>query len=150
MSGISAAAPLAVPEGFAPSRRSSNLLDLLGPLFEREAGGDYRIGLRIDERHSNGRGFCHGAVLALLADVHLGRLCSRDMPPPLRLVTAGLSLSYLAPAKLGDWLEAVGAVDRSGKRLACASGLILANGEPAQRAVGTFQIVDSARGSAAR
>jgi acyl-coenzyme A thioesterase 13 len=133
--------PPPAPDGFTPSRRSSNLLDLLGPLFEREAEGGYRIGLRVDARHSNAKGFCHGAVLALLADVHLGRLCGRSATPPLSLVTAGLTLAYLSPARIGDWLEAVGEVDRVGRTLAHASGLVLANGKPALRAVGTFQVV---------
>lgn len=138
--------PPPVPDGFTPSRRSSNLLDLLGPLFERDGEGGYRIGLRVDARHSNAKGFCHGAVLALLADVHLGRLCGRGMQPPQRLVTSGLALSYLSPARLGDWLEAVGEVDRLGRTLAHASGLVLANGKPALRAIGTFQIVTGGPG----
>jgi acyl-coenzyme A thioesterase 13 len=133
--------PPPVPDGFSPSRRSSNLLDLLGPLFERDGEGGYRIGLRVDTRHINAKGFCHGAVLGLLADVHLGRLCGRSMQPPQPLVTSGLALSYLSPARVGDWLEAVGEVDRVGRTLAHASGLVLANGKPALRATGTFQIV---------
>jgi len=136
--------PPPLPDGFTPSRRSSNLLDLLGPLFERDTEGGYRIGLRVDARHSNAKGFCHGAVLALLADVHLGRLCGRGMQPPRPLVTAGLTLAYLSPARLGDWLEAAGEVDRVGRTLAHANGLVLANGKPALRAVGTFQIVAGA------
>lgn len=130
-----------VPDGFTPSRRTSNLLDLLGPLFESGSGSSYRIGLRVDERHVNARGFCHGALLALLADVHLGRLCAMTAEPRLPLVTVGLSLSYLSTAKLGDWLEAQGQVDRIGRTLAHSSGLVSANGKPALRAVGAFQIV---------
>src|SRR5437667_8310553 len=129
----------AIPDGFAPSKRSSNVLDLLGPIYEKGSGPDYRIGLRVDERHINRRNACHGAVLALLADVHLGRLCGMAMSPPPALVTANLTLNYLAAGKVGDWLEAHGQVDRIGRTLVYASGLILANGKPALRAVGTFQ-----------
>jgi acyl-coenzyme A thioesterase 13 len=130
-----------IPEGFAPSRRSSNLLDLLGPIFESGDGAQYRLGLRVDERHSNAKGFCHGALLGLLADVHLGRLCGKSTEPPLALVTAGLTLNYLSPAKLGDWLEATGQVDRVGRTLAYSTGLILAEGKPVMRACGIFQVI---------
>ena len=130
-----------VPDGFTPSQRSSALLDLIGPIFESGAGPDYRLGLRVDRRHVNAKGFCHGALLAMLADVHLGRLCALSAAPRLNLVTAGLNLSYLAPARLGQWLQAEGAIDRVGKSLACATGLVLADGRPSLRATGTFQVI---------
>jgi uncharacterized protein (TIGR00369 family) len=131
----------AVPTGFTISKRSSNLLDLVGPLFESGAGPEYRLGLRVDERHSNRKGFCHGALLALLADVHLGRLCAMSAEPPLGLVTTSLTLNYLSAAKIGDWLEATGQVDRVGRTLAHSTGVILADGKPVLRACGTFQVV---------
>jgi uncharacterized protein (TIGR00369 family) len=137
-----------VPEGFTRSRRTSNLLDLVGPVFERGSGADYRVGLRVADRHINAKGFCHGAVLALLADVYLGRLCATSTEPPLALVTVSLTLHFLTAAKLGEWLEAQGQVDRVGRTLAHSSGLILADGKPALRATGAFQIV-SAEGARA-
>jgi acyl-coenzyme A thioesterase PaaI-like protein len=81
-----------------------------------------------------------GALLALLADVHLGRLCAMSADPPLALVTSGLTLNCLSAAKVGDWLEASGQVDRVGRTLAHSTGVILANGKPVLRACGTFQI----------
>jgi acyl-coenzyme A thioesterase 13 len=129
-----------IPAGFAPSQRSSNLLDLLGPLFEAGTGPEYRAGLRVDERHINTKGFCHGALLALLADVYLGRLIALSQESRPGLVTVSLSLTYLAPAKLGDWLEASGRIDRVGKHLAHSSATVTAEGTPVLRATGTFQI----------
>ena len=131
------------PAGFAPSRRSSNLLDLIGPIHEAGAGADYRLGLRVDDRHCNNKGFCHGAVLATLADVHLGRLCALSREPRLNLVTTNLALSYLAAARAGEWLEATGVVDRVGRSVAQSTGLILADGRPVLRATGTFQVVEA-------
>lgn len=136
-----------IPAGFAPSARSSNLLDLLGPLYEAGEGAGYRVGLRADQRHSNAKGMCHGAVLAMLADVYLGRLCALSEEARLRqetrinLVTSGLTLAYLSAAKSGDWLETVGQVDRIGRNTATSTGLVLANGKPVLRATGTFQVV---------
>lgn len=132
---------ISVPPGFAPSARTSNLLDLLGPIYEAGSGADYRIGLRVDERHINAKGFCHGALLAMLADVHLGRVASFSRQPNVPLVTVALNLTYMSPARLGDWLEATGRIDRLGKSLAHSSGAVLANGTPALRATGTFQVV---------
>lgn len=129
-----------VPQGFAPSRRSSGYLDLIGPIYEAGDGEHYRLGLRVDARHVNSRGFCHGALLSALADVHLGRLAATSTTPPLALVTAHLGLDYIASAPLGAWLEAVGQVDRIGKTLAHSSGRILADGKIALRCAAVFQV----------
>ena len=129
-----------VPAGFSPSKRSSGYLDLIGPIFEAGEGADYRIGLRVDARHVNTRGTCHGALFSALADVYLGRLAAMSTTPPLALVTAHLGLDYIASAPLGAWLEAAGQVDRIGKTLAHSSGRVLADGKIALRCAGVFQI----------
>ncbi len=84
-----------------------------------------------------------GAVLALLADVHLGRLCAMSATPSLALVTSNLMLNYLSAAKIGNWLEASGQVDRVGRTFAHSTGIVLANGKPVLRACGAFQIITS-------
>ncbi|MEI9982015.1 MAG: PaaI family thioesterase [Aliidongia sp.] len=131
----------AIPEGFVRAMRSSAYTSLAGPLYERRVDGDYRIGLRVDERHTNRRGFCHGALIALFADVELGRVIGYSRTPRLETVTVNLDLSYMAPARLGDWLEATGRIDRIGKRTAYSSGLILANGVAVARAAGVFHLI---------
>jgi uncharacterized protein (TIGR00369 family) len=148
MSEAGSAGP-APPAGFKPSARSSNFLKTVGPLYERELQGDYRIGLFVDERHVNNRGFCHGALMALLADVHLGRLCARSATPRLNVVTSNLTLAFLSTARQGAWLEATGAIDRVGKALAHSSGMVLADGVPVLRATGTFAVVAVPAGKAA-
>ena len=129
-----------VPAGFTQSRRSSGYLDLIGPVFEAGEGADYRLGLRVDGRHVNTRGTCHGALFSALADVYLGRLAAMSTTPPLALVTAHLGLDFIASAPIGAWLEAVGQVDRIGKTLAHSSGRILADGKIALRCAGVFQV----------
>ena len=129
------------PAGFAPSKRSSAYLDLIGPIFEAGQGPDYRLGLRVDERHVNMRGHCHGGILAGLADVFLGRLLAQSAEPPLPLVTVHLGLDYLMVARLGAWLEASGRIDRVGRTLAHSSGIVTADGKPALRCAGVFQVV---------
>lgn len=130
-----------VPAGFTPSKRSSGYLDLIGPIYEAGEGANYRLGLRVDARHVNTRGTCHGALFSALADVHLGRLIALSATPRPLLVTAHLSLDYISSAPIGAWLEAVGQVDRTGKTLAHSSGRILADGKIALRCAGVFQVM---------
>jgi len=62
-----------VPEGFKPIPRLSPFNALVGPLYERRTGEALAIGLRIEAKHTNSRGICHGGVLATLADARRRR-----------------------------------------------------------------------------
>jgi hypothetical protein len=50
--------PNPVPDGFVPLTRRTPFLDLVGPLWVRDKDGDLDpvYGLRIENRHANGRG----------------------------------------------------------------------------------------------
>jgi uncharacterized protein (TIGR00369 family) len=137
-----------LPEGYSHSRRHSNYLDLVGPIYEAGEGDTYRIGLRVSTQHANARGICHGGLLATLADTCLTRLAmiaahgpesmgARGFAP---MVTIHLGLDYLGPARLGDWLEASGRLDRAGRKVIYTSGTITANGKPSMRMTGIFQV----------
>lgn len=130
-----------VPAGFSATDHSSPFMDLLGVLHDRGEAAEYRLGMIIEARHTNRIGFCHGAVLAAIADVHLLRLIATTRRPILTLVTTHLALDFLAAAKLGAWLEASGRIDRIGRSMCHSSGMITADGKPVVRATGVFQIV---------
>lgn len=132
-----------VPPNFTKSNRSSPYLDLIGPLYEEGEGPNYKLGLRIDHRHLNMRGQCHGAIFAAIADVYLGRLVAMSTGRSLPLVTIHLGLDYLSAATPGTWLETSGKVDRVGRSLAHSSGIISADGKPALRCSAIFQVVQS-------
>lgn len=133
------------PEGYRPTDHSSPYMDLIGRLYEKGEGEDYRLGMRVEAHHTNRIGVCHGAVLAALADVHLLRLIALTRTPRLMLVTVHLGLDYLSPAPRGAWIEGRGRVDRMGRQLCHSSGLITADGKPALRGSGVFQIIPEAR-----
>lgn len=134
------------PEGYLPTDHSSPYMDLIGRLYERGAGtDDYRLGMRVEEHHTNRLGQCHGAVLAALADVHLLRVIALTRKPRLTLVTVHLGLDYLSPAPLGSWMEGRGRIDRMGRSLCHSSGMIYADGKPVLRASGVFQVISDDR-----
>jgi acyl-coenzyme A thioesterase 13 len=107
--------------GFAPHDRSSPFLDLIGPLLSRRSQTGIEFALRIDDRHVNARGFAHGAVLAGLADVALGYAAARSQDPPAKLVTASLTIDFVAPVERQEAVVASVDVQRVGRRLAFAN-----------------------------
>lgn len=113
-----------VPAGFKPLPAASPFNELVGPLHERRADGTVSIGLRVESKHCNSRGICHGGVLATLADLALGYALMARTGSHGGFVTAHLDLDYAGAAELGDWIHSEVEVQRVGSRLAFATGYL--------------------------
>jgi uncharacterized protein (TIGR00369 family) len=129
-----------VPEGFNEIPPLSAFNSLVGPLYERRCGKNLSLGLRVEAKHSNSRGICHGGVLATLADLALGYAMQShlDSDKGAGFVTAHLSLDYAGSAKIGDWIESVAEIQRVGSRLAFLNCYLLAGGQRIVRASAIF------------
>ena len=133
-----------LPAGFEPFTRISPFIELIGPLFERRIGDKLSLGLRVEKKHSNNRGICHGGVLATLADVALGYAMVEKIGAK-GFVTAQLALDYAGAANLGDWVESDVEVQRAGSRLAFANCYLKAGGQRIVRASAIFAVTGAAR-----
>jgi acyl-coenzyme A thioesterase 13 len=102
---------------FIPYARTSRYLDLVGPVYQHREDASV-IGLELDERHTNSRGYCHAGVLVALADTIMGHTIEHAAKVPGRLVTVTLTTDFIGSARIGDWLEGRATVRRAGRRLA--------------------------------
>ena len=108
-----------VPEGFIEHQSPSNFMQLMGPLYRREqADGSATVALRVLERHLNLHGVGHGGFVATLIDNALGYNVAKALGSSV--VTANLSIDYMASAQLGDWVEANVQINRKGRRMCFA------------------------------
>jgi uncharacterized protein (TIGR00369 family) len=134
-----------IPEGFIRVQRPqpNPFNELVGPFYARQQGDAISLGVRIEERHCNSRGICHGGLLATLADVALGYACvmAGGAERAGSFVTTNLSIDYLAPALVGDWVQSDVQVLNPGSRTATANGFLVANGNPVVRASATFRMM---------
>lgn len=105
-----------VPDGWVPLGRSSPFLDLVGPLWVLPQGPVF--GLRVAERHLNGRGRMHGGMLGPVADVLLGYTLTYAADRPLLLTTAHLAVDLQDGVDRGEWLEGRALPGRTGRSLA--------------------------------
>jgi acyl-coenzyme A thioesterase 13 len=128
------------PPGFERHDRTSPFLDLIGPLWSRRTGAGLELALAIDERHVNGRGFAHGGVLAALADVALGYAASSAEEPPVRLITASLTIDYVGTVRSGQTVIATVDVQRVGRRLAFANCYLHCGEQRVVRASAVFSV----------
>lgn len=130
-----------IPEGFKLSGFAGKYLGMVGPYFTKKTEASILVGLRIEEQHINYVDIAHGGVLATLADVALSLQAHRAEDPPLNATTISLTTNFLGPAKLGDWLEAEGRIDRMGKRVCYASGEIRTGNRVIMTMTGVFNIM---------
>lgn len=128
------------PAGFVPHSRKSPLTAPWEPIFAREEDERLSLGIRIAEAHCNGRGFVHGGLIAALADNAMGLTCSRRIEGAAGLLTTSLSVDYLGPGEIGDWLEVRPDVLKLGGRLAFAQCLVTADGRPCARTSASFAV----------
>lgn len=139
--------PSAIPDGFERLDRMGRFLDHFGPVYTRRAGDAVIVAVHVEEKHLNVRGLAHGGMLVSLADSALGINLSHLADPPRPMVTVNLSSDFLAPARLGDWIEAHVTVQKRGARLAFASCNLMVRGKSILRTSGVFAVVGGAAGN---
>ena len=132
-----------IPAGFREIEGLSPFNALVGPLYARRGKGkELSIGVRIERKHTNSRGVCHGGVLATLADLSLGYAMHAKAPGEAGFVTAHLAVDYAGPARVGDWIESQVEIQRMGTRLAFANGYLVAGARRIVRASAIFARAD--------
>lgn len=137
-----------IPEGFRPLAFNMGFLEHSGPLYGKWDGDRLLMGFRVEMRHCNPGQVAHGGMLATFADMLLpmaSRFQSREdmgfMP------TINLTCDYMAPAKLGAWVEGRADPIRITRGLIFAQGTATTDGEPCLRANGIFKRMPASGGT---
>ncbi len=139
-------APADVPADFEEHRSPSNFVQMLGPLYKRECDdGTTTIALRVHEQHLNLHGVAHGGLVATLVDNALGYNVAKALNGSI--VTTHLSIDYLSPARLGDWVEVDVQITRKGRRMCFAECSVRSPDRLLARATGILSPVGAAGNS---
>ena len=131
------------PPGFValPTLGPAGFNVMCGPLWVRAEGEKLVAGFRVEARHCNPAGNCHGGMLATFSDVHMGLAAQFEHPlGTLILPTISLSLDYLAPTPKGSWVEATVEIVKITRGMVFTSEVMMADGQPVARAHGIFKI----------
>jgi acyl-coenzyme A thioesterase PaaI-like protein len=129
-----------------------------GPMYLLHEGEVVKLGFRVEPRHCNPAGTCHGGMLASFADMLLPHTVHRKqvldgtglLPVPGAepqavarghfLPTINLQLDYMAPARVGDWVEGQAQVLSVTGGMVFVQGVITSGGKVALRCSGVFKI----------
>jgi len=129
-----------IPDGFTIYDRKSPFLEPIGPIYRKDEGRTLVIGLTIETRHTNARGFVHGGMISTLADIALGHALSLADEPPKSALTASLTVDLFGAAKVGDWIEVRAQAKRVGGKLAFSAADVLADGAAIGQATAVFRV----------
>jgi uncharacterized protein (TIGR00369 family) len=131
----------AIPDGFRPFKFSTGFIEAIGPLYGKWDGHKLLMGFRCEMRHCNPGGVAHGGMLATFADMFIPIAARVQAKADVGFApTVNLNLDFLAPARLGAWVEGTGEFLRAGKSLFFAQGTATADGVLCLRASGIFKV----------
>ena len=120
------------PPGFTLADLGPGFGARFGPVFLDRSRR--RLCFRVGEEHVNPIGTCHGGALTTFADMQLMAIrAGREEGLP-HSPTISLSVDFLAPARLGDWVQAEVTQLQQTRTLLFTQALMTADGRPVARA----------------
>jgi len=132
-----------IPSGFHALTDVSGFAAANGPWFEKIENGRAIRGFRPGPQHANALGIVHGGMLAAFLDSAMGTAVWHALGR--RAVTLRLSLDYLGPGRLGDWLQAEGEVIGHDEHVAQVRGRLYGRRHEVLAGLGAFALLSRAR-----
>lgn len=135
--------PVAIPPGFRKLTGASGFAAANGPWFEKIDGDRAIRGFLPGPQHANALGIVHGGMLAAFLDSAMGTAVLHALDR--RAVTAHLSLDYLGPGRVGDWLQAEGEVISHNEHMAQVRGRLYGPRHEVLTGLGVFSLLSRKR-----
>ncbi|NHO34030.1 PaaI family thioesterase [Acetobacter fallax] len=113
---------------------------LTGSFKVRDEHGRLVAGFQVEPRHCNHTGTCHGGMLATICDGYMAvaAMYEHDLQVPI-LPTMSLTVDFLAPGRVGAWVEFRADVLRVTRNAVFVQGLGRVGNDPIVRASGVFK-----------
>lgn len=136
------------PEGFRLLPAGGGFNCLFGALYGCVIQNRLVLGFRVSQRHLNPHNTCHGGVLATFADM-LAYSAQWEAGLIYTLTpTISLSLDFLAPVLLGQWIQADTELVKSTRTMLFTQSIVRADDASVLRCNAIYKIGASKEGSA--
>ncbi len=142
---IPSARSTATPEDYVETPLWDPFEAFMGPLFDKQLRSDdgaleLWMAFRVDERHVNARGVVHGGMLMTFADACLGSVAwnGTNRTP---CVTVSMQTNFMAPARLGDLVEARARMRQETRSVVFVSGDFFVAGKLIMTAQSVWKIL---------
>lgn len=130
-----------VPDGFVPADLGAGFGAHFGPVYMDRARS--RMGFRVSKLHMNPINGLHGGAMATFADTQLMAIRAGAEEGRTHSPTISLSLDYLAPAKVGDWVEAEVTMVKTTRTMIFTQAIMTVDGNPVARASAIYRNRDN-------
>jgi len=133
---------LDIPEGFQPRSFGGGFIGVNGPLYVKKLEPGIQLGFRVEARHCNPMGICHGGMMATFCDMLLpvsAHYLSQEIGRRF-LPTINLQVDFLGPSAKGAWVQGEAQLLRATRKLVFMQGVVTADGENVARVSGIFKI----------
>ena len=108
----------AIPDGFTPIFMVEPFTTLIGPIYSKPDGANqFKLGFLVDESHLNIERVVHGGMLSTVADQVIGINVAHANRQSNDVLTMHLSVDFISPAVLGDWVEATATLSKISGRV---------------------------------
>ena len=131
------------PPGFRPLTELTGFAAANGPWFERVEKDRVIRCFKPGPQHGNALGIVHGGMLAAFLDSAMGTAVWRTLER--RAVTLRLSIDYLGPGRIGDWLMAEGQVVGHDEHMVQVRGRLYGPRHDVLAGLGVFSLLSRKR-----
>jgi len=132
-----------IPAGFSPLGDAVGFAEANGPWFEKIDNGRLVRGFLAGPQHANSLGIVHGGMMAAFLDSAMGSTVWHVLQR--RAVTLKLSLDYLGPGRVGEWLQAEGEVVGHDEHMAQVRGRLYGPRHEVLTGLGAFALLSRKR-----
>ena len=134
---------MSIPSGFRELKEAIGFAAANGPWFEKVEGSRLIRAFRPGPQHANALGIVHGGMLAAFLDSAMGSTVSHVLQR--RSVTVRLTIDYLMPGRVGDWLQAEAEVLGHDAQVAQVRGRLYGPRHDVLAGLGSFALLSRQR-----
>ena len=134
---------MSVPPGFRELSDAIGFAAANGPWFEKVDDGRLIRAFRPGPQHANTHGIVHGGMLAAFLDSAMGSTVFHVLKR--RAVTVRLTIDYLMPGRIGDWLQAEAEVIGHDEHVAQVRGRLYGPRHDVLTGLGAFALLSRQR-----
>ncbi len=131
-----------IPPGFRERSFGEGFIGVNGPLYVKKLELGIQLGFRVEARHCNPMGICHGGMMATFCDMLLP-ISAHYLSPDIGrrfLPTINLQVDFLGPSAKGAWVQGEAELLRATRNMVFMQGLVTADGNNVARVSGIFKI----------
>jgi uncharacterized protein (TIGR00369 family) len=140
--------PASVPPGFVELTEAIGFAAANGPWFEKIEDARLVRGFLAGPQHANSLGIVHGGMMAAFLDSAMGSTVWHVLKR--RAVTLKLSLDYLGPGRVGEWLQADAEVMGEDEHAVQVRGRLYGRRHEVLTGIGTFALLSRQRSAKPR